>query len=691
MSENPKKIRAPRSRYPTKESILTEIKRRDREGVALNSNAIQKGAFRDVALYLAASRLFGNWGNAIEAAGLDYRKISRKPSSPYRDKASVILEIKRRKRKKQPINTSALKEGEFRDYGLYSHGRKFFGSWGNAIEAAGLDYRKINRKPSSPYQTKQTVLEEIKHRKKKGLPLCYSGIKRDAASLYRQGRKLFGNWGNAIEAAGLDYRKINRKPSSPYRDKASVILEIKRRKRKKQPLDAKALNEGEFRDYNLYSHGRKFFGSWGNAIEAAGLDYRKIAKYPPSSYQTKKAFIVEIKRRKKNRLPLNFSEIKTGAFRDTGLYPAGRKLFGSWKNAIEAAGLDYQKSCLVPQSPYPTKEAVIDEIKRRKKEKLPLYSNYLRKKSSKTKALLQSGHRFFRSWGNAIEAAGLDHRKISRKPPSPYQTKEAVIKEIRRRKEKGLAINAKALEKGEGRDLALQGKAATLFGNWTRALTAAGFDYLEITLKPPAHYPTPESVIKEIRRRKKQNLPLNAGALQKSELFGERCLHASGRGFFGNWGNAIEAAGFDYGDIKFRGRYPTKKAVVHEILKRVREGLPLTASSLQYSEYRDGTLYSTGKRKFGRWVYALLAAWEKASEPNRIAIRSILENYILREIKRRGEKGLSLVADELLKSSEEEAALVSASRKIFGNWPAALRASDVAWDGKGIAKFARPR
>jgi len=62
---------------------------------------------------------------------------------------------------------------------------------------------------------------------------------------------------------------------------------------------------------------------------------------------------------------------------------------------------------------------------------------------------------------------------------------------------------------------------------------------------------------------------------------------------------------------------------------------------------------------------------------------------ILREIRRRGDEGLTLVADELLKSSEEEAALVSASRKIFGTWPTALRASDVAWDGKGLAKFAR--
>jgi len=72
-------------------------------------------------------------------------------------------------------------------------------------------------------------------------------------------------------------------------------------------------------------------------------------------------------------------------------------------------------------------------------------------------------------------------------------------------------------------------------------------------------------------------------------------------------------------------------------------------------------------------------------------MRPVLEDLILREIKRRGKEGLSLVSDELLKSSEKEAAIVSALRKIFGNWPAALRASDVAWDGKGSAKFSRSR
>ncbi|MFA6172467.1 MAG: hypothetical protein WC701_02180 [Kiritimatiellales bacterium] len=101
--------------------------------------------------------------------------------------------------------------------------------------------------------------------------------------------------------------------------------------------------------------------------------------------------------------------------------------------------------------------------------------------------------------------------------------------------------------------------------------------------------------------------------------------------------------------------------------------------------------YIAGQKEFGQWVYALLIAWTQGTEPERIAMRPVLEDLILREIKRRGKKGLSLVSDELLKGSEQEVALVSAARKIFGNWLSALRASDVAWDGKGSAKFSRSR
>ena len=54
------------------------------------------------AVYAAAERIFGSWKNAIEACGLDYRKIRK-----YRiwSKETVIKEIKKRYKLGQSLNS----------------------------------------------------------------------------------------------------------------------------------------------------------------------------------------------------------------------------------------------------------------------------------------------------------------------------------------------------------------------------------------------------------------------------------------------------------------------------------------------------------------------------------------------------------------------------------------------------------
>ncbi|TXK24377.1 hypothetical protein [Bacillus amyloliquefaciens] len=61
-------------KYPTKESIIMEIKRRQSEGLTLNYTRMRA---EDDALRRRCVTLFGGYPNAVRAAGIDYESIKQ--------------------------------------------------------------------------------------------------------------------------------------------------------------------------------------------------------------------------------------------------------------------------------------------------------------------------------------------------------------------------------------------------------------------------------------------------------------------------------------------------------------------------------------------------------------------------------------------------------------------------------------
>jgi len=127
---------SPRGRkYPDAESVVREIRQRKKNNLPLNSFAVQKGEFRDKALFNSASKTLGSWGNAVIAAGFSYSASSLKATRKYVDGAAVTKELLRRKDAGQPIGSKAIST---EDRALQYGGRKFFGSWAAALKAAGI-------------------------------------------------------------------------------------------------------------------------------------------------------------------------------------------------------------------------------------------------------------------------------------------------------------------------------------------------------------------------------------------------------------------------------------------------------------------------------------------------------------------------------------------------------------------------
>jgi hypothetical protein len=229
---------------------------------------------------------------------------------------------------------------------------------------------------------------------------------------------------------------------------------------------------------SLYQAGSRVFGSWRNAIQAAGLPPERgncDEKWPPSKILT----VIRIVARRRH--PLNVKQLE---LHHAGLRSAARRLFGSWSKAVLAAGVEPTKlRCITPW----TRELVIEGILTR-----ALRNESLTARSIQPRSMAVAARKLFGSWLAALEASGLDSKAAAiRKAASPNNalstpqrtgmkplhrpaqswTKEAVIAAIQTRLGQQKPMNASTLNR---EDTALYLAARRHFRNWFNALTAAG-------------------------------------------------------------------------------------------------------------------------------------------------------------------------------------------------------------------------
>ena len=242
----------------SEEKIISRIKFLKKLNIPLASGYAQKN-YR--ILFKSAIRCFDSWGNAITAAGLDYSEIKL-----YEDwgKQKVISKIQNLKARNIPLNPQYIIDKYKR---LFNAAIRHFDSWGNAIIAAGLDYSEIKLYED---RDKQKVITKILDLKARNISLNSSYIQTSYAYLYGMACYYFDSWENAITAAGLDYSEI--KLYEDW-DKKEVIINILDLKARNIPLNSLYIQKNYA---HLYGAACYYFDSWENAITAAGLDYSEI-------------------------------------------------------------------------------------------------------------------------------------------------------------------------------------------------------------------------------------------------------------------------------------------------------------------------------------------------------------------------------------------------------------------------------
>jgi hypothetical protein len=241
------------------------------------------------------------------------------------DKELILKALRQRHRAGGNLAYSAMSKS---DQSLVSAAAYHFDSYKAAVEAAGINYARVARRPR---WTKQAIIAMIKAARRKGEDLHWSAVTRrrdelGLAAFASLQPRLFGRWDRALQGAGLDADEI-----SQYRKWTAdaVVSELRSRAR-----DNEALNSGaiQVEDPGLHAAAIRHFGGYDAALRAARLD---PARFRQRRRWDKPTVIAELA-----SLGAGNGQPSAADLRKThsALYGAATRLFGTFAAARAAAG-----------------------------------------------------------------------------------------------------------------------------------------------------------------------------------------------------------------------------------------------------------------------------------------------------------------------------------------------------------------
>ena len=121
---------------------------------------------------------------------------------------------------------------------------------------------------------------------------------------------------------------------------------------------------------------------------------------------------------KHGKKPLNSSFY---AMNYPAVYAAAERIFGSWKNVVEACGFDYST---IRKYKIWTKEIVVREIKKRYKLGQSLNSKYAYKSN---RPLYMAAVKRYKNWGAAVTAAGINYAGCVRRLMNKTEIRKEIL------------------------------------------------------------------------------------------------------------------------------------------------------------------------------------------------------------------------------------------------------------------------
>lgn len=192
-----------------------------------------------------------------------------------------------------------------------------------------------------------------------------------------------------------------------------------------------------------------------------------------SLHWTRKTITEHIKQLHEKGEELNYTSAERNHL---NLVRAAAWHFGTWRRAVESAGVDYESLSKYRRW---NRERIVARIKELHEQGADLSWRAVSTEVDPPLAAAALRANGFPSWREAIEAAGLSIDDVAR---YKYWDNERVIEAIQELQAQGQPLSSKAMQSS---DQSLFCAARRRFGSWDKALVAAGLEASEIRLRKP--------------------------------------------------------------------------------------------------------------------------------------------------------------------------------------------------------------
>ena len=201
---------------------------------------------------------FGSWGNALEAAGFEPRRVAVAVST-----ADLVAELERLREAEGEIPTAEQMAANGQ-YAVTTYARRF-GSWRYALEAV-FGAVPANRQGRVSDAMLRAELRRVAD--EHGVPPRFEDMREHGAHAPQTYLARFGSWNAALEAAGFE-------PRSPNRVSTDDLLADLHRLRDELGRRPTATDVVEGGAHGIATYQRRF-GSWSAAVVAAFDDVSSV-------------------------------------------------------------------------------------------------------------------------------------------------------------------------------------------------------------------------------------------------------------------------------------------------------------------------------------------------------------------------------------------------------------------------------
>jgi hypothetical protein len=374
----------------SREKVVAELRRLQKQKADVSFTAR-----RGTSLWTASIRYFGSYRAAVEAAGIRYQLIWRRRLSKW-NKPKICEQLRQLHRAKRDISSRTLRKTRS---SLHAAAIHWFGSYREAIAAAKIDYERVSRRSKNCW-CRDTVIKEIQRLHKLGQPMHHAAIERTHSPLVTVAYRFFGTYRKAVTAAGINYLDVRIRPQRTW-SRTRVRGELQKMHRRRTGMWERQVRRQQ--SY-LPRAARQLYGTYHAAARVAGI--KRSALQPPDyRYWSPEKIIETLQAMHAANQPLYPTRLLAT---QSYLYRVARKRFGTYRKAIEAAGLEYPIRPLRHWS----ESLVLKTLRELHEEGADLRHAVVKKKRL---PLYVAARYYFGTHVNAVRVAGINYDVMVRK------------------------------------------------------------------------------------------------------------------------------------------------------------------------------------------------------------------------------------------------------------------------------------